>query len=226
MIVGEPTGLRPVAAHKGALRHRITVGGVAAHSSTPDCGANAIHAAAEFIVEAERAVAALGGGSGPTIEPGAPSFSAGIIHGGNQVNRIPDRVVVETDFRLPPGMEAVAAELIFTRAAEAVAARRSRITFAQERTQDYPPFAMALDSTFLKVIEPLAANGWHEPVCYATDAGYFAAAGIPCVVFGPGDIARAHTADEWIELDQVENGAVLLGECIAKGHPMTPVILY
>ena len=53
------------------------------------------------------------------------------------------------------------------------------------------------------------------PARYATDAGFFAAAGIPCVVFGPGDIAQAHTADEWIELAQVERAATLLGEVMA-----------
>ncbi|MBU3664996.1 MAG: M20 family metallopeptidase [Chthoniobacterales bacterium] len=214
MIVGEPTNLRPVAAHKGAVRHRITVEGVAAHSSTPERGANAIHAAAEFIVETERAVAGSGSPE-PTAEPGPPTFSAGIIQGGDQVNRVPSRAVVETDLRLPPGMDVAAAERILEQSAAAVCARRSRIAILRERTQEYPPFALAPDSPFRKVIGRLTAAGWHEPARYATDAGFFASAGIPCVVFGPGDLARAHTADEWIDLDEVERATDMLAQVIA-----------
>lgn len=215
MIVGEPTCLRPVAAHKGVVRHRITIDGLAAHSSTPERGANAIHAAAEFIMETERAVAALEGAAFGT-EPGPPTFSAGIIHGGDQVNRVPASAVLETDFRLPPGMDPVAAENILVRAAEAVGERRPRITFLLERTQEYPAFALAPDSPFRQVLGPLTAGGWHEPVRFATDAGFFAAAGIPCVVFGPGELTQAHTVDEWIDLKQVEQGAMMLGKIITE----------
>ena len=214
MIVGEPTCLRPVAAHKGVVRHRITIDGLAAHSSTPERGANAIHAAAEFIMEAERAVAALDGAAFRG-EPGPPTFSAGIIQGGDQVNRVPASTVLETDFRLPPGMDPVAAENILARATEAVGARRPHITFVLERTQEYPAFALEPDSPFRELLGPLPAGGWHEPARYATDAGFFAAAGIPCVVFGPGELAQAHSADEWIALEQVEEAALMLGRCIA-----------
>lgn len=218
IVVGEPTGLRPVGAHKGAVRHRVTVEGVAAHSSMPERGANAIHAAADFILGVERAVASL---QGPVwgCEPGGATFSAGVITGGDQVNSIPDRALVETDFRLPPGLDASRAEAILAAEMDAVTSRRAGIIFRSERTQQYPAFALGPDSAFREVIAPLASTGWHEPVRYATNAGFFAAMGTPCVVFGPGDIRQAHTADEWIELEQVEKGVILLGQCLARALP-------
>lgn len=213
IIVGEPTSLRPVAAHKGAVRHRVEVRGLAAHSSTPGRGANAVHAAADFILRAEQAVAALD--SPPCqAEPGGPTFSAGIIRGGTQVNRIPDEVVIETDFRLPPGMAAMKAERVLETVGQEVTKRRPRIRVALQRTQEYPAFELPLDSPFRPVLAPLLGGGWNEPARYATDAGCFAAAGIPCVVYGPGDIAQAHTADEWIELAQVEQAIRILRQVL------------
>ncbi|MFN6017233.1 MAG: M20 family metallopeptidase [Verrucomicrobiota bacterium] len=217
MIVGEPTGLRPIAAHKGAVRHRVSVGGVAAHSSTPELGANAIHAAADFIVRMEEKIAGV---SRPEFsgEPGPPTFSAGIVHGGDQVNRVPAEAVIETDLRLPPDFALETGESWLEETARAVASQRPGIGFTFDRTQEYPAFELAAGSAFREVIAPLAANGFGVPARYATDAGFFAAVGIPCVVFGPGDIAQAHTADEWIELAQVEHAAELLGEVIASAR--------
>ena len=214
MIVGEPTDLLPVAAHKGAVRHRIRVGGIAAHSSTPECGANAIHAAAEFIVRMEKKVAEFDR-SEFSGEPGPPTFSAGIVEGGDQVNRVPSLAVVETDLRLPPGFVAEAGEAWLAEVAGEVAATRPGIVFTFDRTQEYPPFELGVGSAFREVIAPLTALGFAAPARYATDAGFFAEAGIPCVVFGPGDIAQAHTADEWINLAQVEEAAGLLEQVMA-----------
>jgi acetylornithine deacetylase len=213
MIVGEPTSLRPVGAHKGAVRHEVDIRGIAAHSSTPARGANAVHAAADFILMGERAVAAL---DGPPYagEPGGPTFSAGIIHGGSQVNRIPDRALVETDFRLPPGMQAAEAEHLLQSAGRHIMQQRPGITFAFRRTQEYPSFELPGGSPFRSVIAPLLGRGWNEPARYATNAGIFGAAGIPCVVYGPGDIAQAHTSDEWIAIDQVGEAVTALRQCI------------
>jgi acetylornithine deacetylase/succinyl-diaminopimelate desuccinylase-like protein len=217
MVVGEPTLLRPVGSHKGCVRHRVAVRGLAAHSSTPERGANAIHAAAAFITQAEaevQASAARCGEGGKAV----PTFSTGIIRGGDQVNSIPDDVSFETDYRLPPGMEAGEVERFLENVAMKVAADRPSIDFRFERTQSYPAFHLAADSMFRRVIAPLCEGGWHKPATYATNAGIYAAAGIPCVVFGPGDMALAHTAEEHIALDQIAQGAVLLGRCVAAAR--------
>jgi len=131
-----------------------------------------------------------------------------------QKGSFPAAAIIETDLRLPPGISAETGEAWLNVAASAVAALRPGTKFSFERTQEYPAFELPAGSAFRQVIAPLAGNGFSAPVRYATDAGFFAAAGIPCVVFGPGDIAQAHTADEWIALDQVEQATALLARVL------------
>lgn len=214
MVVGEPTLLQPVDGHKGVVRHCVKVAGIAAHSCEPEQGANAVHAASDFILAVERAVAGIAG-MRYAERGGPPTFSAGVIRGGSQVNLVPDDARIQTDFRLPAGMSSAEAEKVLTASAAEVALRRDGIRFDFDAVQNYPAFSLPEESAFRRVIAHLAQGGWRRPVAYATNAGFFSQAGIPCVVFGPGDIAQAHTSDEWIALDQVEQAAVMLGRVIA-----------
>ncbi len=214
IVVGEPTSLRAVDAHKGAVRYTVTISGKAAHSSTPELGANAVHAAAQFILHLERGVSAL---DRPEFasEPGPPTLNVGTIRGGDQVNRIPAQAALEIDIRLPYGWEEGLADGLLTEAASVVQASRPGIRVTHARSQYYPPFALPMGDAFRSIVSPLATAGYAN-ARYATNAGFFAAAGIPCVVFGPGASAQAHTADEWVALAEVEEAARLLGRCIAQ----------
>ena len=143
---------------------------------------------------------------------GPPTLSLGTIRGGTGVNLVPDLVVLEIDRRIVPGESPVEArdEVIRRIAAAAPGAR----------IEHEPPFVESAGlpeadaAACAKAIEAAAGTCGVETrrtaARYGTNASIFAAAGVPSVVFGPGSIAQAHTADEWIDLDEVDQAADIL----------------
>jgi acetylornithine deacetylase len=119
------------------------------------------------------------------------------------VNVVPDRCEIEVDWRIIPGQ----------RGEELLADLQTRLPDAEVAPcESYPPFREADDSPVLTRMQRActAALGQTAPlgaVPWAANAGFLRAAGIPCVIFGPGDIAQAHTAGEFVELRQVEQAA-------------------
>lgn len=210
-LVGEPTLLRLVDGHKGKAGYRCTVTGREAHSAYPALGANAVVAAARLVAE----VAAMGerfAAEGPFF-PGfaPPHHTAGVgrIEGGGQLNIIPRSCTFEFEFRTLPGED----PLRFVRAVEAHAAERvlpalrataPEAEIAFEEIMAYPGLAPAEGTAFLALCRELAGGGEPVRVSFGTEAGCFAAAGIPSLVCGPGDIGVAHKPDEFVELDQLE----------------------
>jgi acetylornithine deacetylase/succinyl-diaminopimelate desuccinylase-like protein len=210
-IVAEPTRLDLVDRHKGAVRWKIATRGVACHSSTPGLGRNAIYRMAEVL----RLIAVYAdelARSTPDPVLGPPTLSVGRIEGGQSVNVVPDWCQIEVDRRLIPGER-------LEEAPEAVRAYLLRGLGDLSDVEFSPPW---LRMPFLRPAEE--AVRWLEPirsaiaeatgrmpevggVPFGTDAGPLGEAGLPCFVFGPGDIAQAHTKDEWIELDQVRLAA-------------------
>lgn len=219
-VVAEPTELDLVTQHKGAVRWRVIARGRACHSSFPERGVNAVYPAARAVLAIERLAGEL-----LTRQPdhpcGPPTLSVGTIHGGFGVNLVPDAVVLELDRRLVPGEDPVAArqEVI------------DRITSAcgGDLIEHERPF---LESGGLSAEGPVAAAAAQQlrdaalvagiesrllAARYGTNACIYAAAGIPGVVFGPGSIAQAHTADEWIELTQVATAAEIFVALVRNG---------
>jgi len=204
-IVAEPTSLDLVNCHKGVLRWKVRTHGVACHSSTPQLGVNAIFGMGRVIESLERYAGELAQ-STPDPILGPPSLSIGRIEGGQSVNVVPDWCEIEVDRRLIPGEDPA----MCLRAARDIVERDTgladRVEFAQPWVH-MPP----LSARSARWIEPLAgavetATGRRplvKGVPFGTDAGPLFEHGTPCVVFGPGDIAQAHTKDEWIDLDQV-----------------------
>jgi acetylornithine deacetylase len=209
-VVAEPTNLQIVVAHKGVVRWRCTARGRAAHSAQPDAGENAIYRMARALVAIERYQKEVVGTLASHPLCGPATLSVGTIAGGVSVNTVPDRCTIEIDRRLA-GRE------------EPEAAQRHLIEYLQRQCdaaawlEHERPFmsGLALDN---EANGPLAerlaeaacevAGGCRRVgVAYATDAAVLAAAGVPTVVFGPGSIEQAHTADEWIDLDQVRQAA-------------------
>jgi acetylornithine deacetylase/succinyl-diaminopimelate desuccinylase family protein len=208
-VVAEPSGLDLVHCHKGALRWKIRTRGVACHSSTPDLGVNAIYRMGLVLVKlAEYACVLFQAASDPILGP--PSLSVGRIEGGQSVNVVPDWCEIEVDRRLIPG-ESPSQALEQTRKflLERLGSLEG-IEFADPWTV-MPPLAPNLGEWVGRLKGAVKAATGREPnvvgVPYGTDAGPLGALGMPCVVFGPGDIAQAHTKDEWIELDQVRQAA-------------------
>jgi acetylornithine deacetylase/succinyl-diaminopimelate desuccinylase-like protein len=144
---------------------------------------------------------------------GPPTLSVGVIAGGTSVNTVPDRCRVEVDRRLVGGEDPSAAPV---QLAEFLT-QQGGIDFPFEQA---PPWIRepALEPQRSDEIIALlgaaidAERGGHRvhPVPYGTDAATIAWSGIPAVVFGPGDIAQAHTRDEWVDLDEVEQAAAIL----------------
>jgi acetylornithine deacetylase/succinyl-diaminopimelate desuccinylase-like protein len=205
-IVGEPTRLRLATAHKGSVWLEIETRGAAAHGATPWFGRNAVHGMARIVDALETDFAALlRKRRHPLLGHG--SVSVGTISGGTQTNIVPDRCVIGVDRRTLPGESEAATRR------EVTAFLRSRKLDAKVSNVKLKPcFPLETDERLPLVRQFLWSLGRRRPegLHYFCDAAVLARGGIPSVVFGPGDIAQAHTADEWIELDQVERARVML----------------
>ena len=205
-IVGEPTRLKVVTAHKGDLWLRITTHGKSAHGSKPHLGKNAIHAMARVVEELETNYAAtLRQRTHPLL--GHATVNVGTIAGGKQPNIVPDRCDILIDRRTLPGESDAG---VFTELRALL--RRCRVDVELTDTKNAPCPAMETDPTLPLVRQLMRCAGQRQPqgVDYFSDAAVLASGGIPSVLLGPGDIAQAHTADEWIELAQLERATRLL----------------
>lgn len=211
-IVAEPTGLDIVHAHKGAVRWHIHTVGRACHSSTPEQGVNAIYRMGRILTGLEKYAEELPKTHhDPLLGP--PKLSVGRIEGGVSVNTVPERCRIEIDRRVTGGENAAAAPAEVERYLREVAG----IDFPFEMDAPWmckPPLTPTSNRIAVELLGAAIdhVHGSHRVVAvpYGTDASTLAEAGIPAVVFGPGDIAKAHTVDEWVSLDEVEQASEML----------------
>ena len=206
IIVAEPTRLSTVVAHKGAVRWRAHVRGRAAHSSQPELGENAIYKMARLVSALETCARDVVPGLGQHRLCGRPSLSVGTIHGGISVNTVPDRATIEIDRRVMPGEDPTAA---YGHVLDYL--HSQCLGFEIEHESPYLETAglsddmnESLASAMARSVHAVTGRAETIGVPFGTNAATYAAAGVPSVVFGPGDIAQAHTADEWISLDQLK----------------------
>lgn len=206
VIVAEPTGLHVVVAHKGVVRWRCRATGRAAHSSRPDQGDNAIYHMAEAVLALQAYATTLQQRLGdPALGP--PTLNVGTIHGGVSVNTVPDCCTIEIDRRLLP-------EDVPQRARDDVLDALAHHPSLGAYLQHDPPFLVsrglsdrdnrALAERLLQCLRQLGHDAHPVRVPYGTNAPFYAQAGMPTVVCGPGSIEQAHTADEWIAIDQLQ----------------------
>jgi acetylornithine deacetylase/succinyl-diaminopimelate desuccinylase family protein len=211
-VVAEPTQLNVVHAHKGVMRWVIETPGRACHSSAPQEGINAIYRMGRLLTAIERYAERLRTGpADPLLGP--PTLSVGVIAGGTSANTVPDRCRIELDRRLVRGELPDDAP----RQLDDFLRKEGGIDFSFETLVPWirePALSPAGSEEIARLLGAAidAERGSHRvhPVPYGTDAATLAWAGIPSVVFGPGDIAQAHTRDEWVDLDQVEQAAAIL----------------
>ena len=206
-IVAEPTMLQVVTAHKGAVRWKVATEGVACHSSSPSRGVNAIYRMARLLTVLEPYAERLARGpSDPVLGP--PSLSVGRIEGGQSVNIVPDACRIELDRRVIPGETVDGVREDLHRALTEGLSGSVPFTFGAPwvRMPSLSPESSRawVASVLESVSNALGRSAEVTSVPYGTDAGPLAAAGIPSIVLGPGDIAQAHTEDEWIEIEQLE----------------------
>ena len=199
VVIGEPTGLRVVRAHKGHMTMRITLHGRSAHSGYPHLGRNAIEPAAEVIAALGRLRRTLAAEGAPHAElfPEVPfvPLNVGRVHGGAAINVVPDRCIVELGVRALPGVDS-------RRLAERVeqAAREAAAPFVPdvEVLADSPPLLVAEEAPLLRRLCSLVGQRDTATVSFATDAGWLQRLGMDCVLFGPGSIDAAHRPNEHV----------------------------
>jgi acetylornithine deacetylase/succinyl-diaminopimelate desuccinylase-like protein len=213
-IVAEPTNLNVVVAHKGMVRWRCHTLGRAAHSSQPELGENAIFRMTKVLDALERYQREIVGTLAEHPLCGKPTLNVGLINGGMSVNTVPDRCTIEIDRRLVPGEDPHAAW-------KHVITYIARETGLGEFVSHDPPLMHSRglrDTHNRELANSLTAavntvtgkNCTQIGVAFGTDAAWYDAAGVPTVVFGPGSITQAHTADEWVPLAEVDQSAEAL----------------
>ncbi|WP_222182976.1 acetylornithine deacetylase [Geminicoccus harenae] len=231
-IVGEPTGMRLVDAHKGKGGWRCTVTGRAGHSALTHQGVNAVIAAAELIqhIQGLHRRCREAGPFAEGFDPPHTTASVGRIEGGGQLNIIPERCEFAFEFRTLPGQRPADwlarvqdyAERQMLPGMRAIAPEAS-VSFAE--LIGYPGLAPAQDGPFRRLVAELAEPGAAGKVAYGTDGGVIARAGIPTLVCGPGDMSVAHKPNEHITQAQLVRCQDFLDGLIAasvRGVPLQP----
>lgn len=204
VLATEPTSLEIVHRHKGVVHAVLEATGRACHASDPGAGSNAILSLCRAALALEDLAARLDDKRDPELGPA--TLSVGMMSGGQAPNVVPNHAQLWADRRLLPGED-----LAEARAEIESAIRAAGVADAVALTQctlEKPTLGTPSDhSCVLRCGEALTAAGLpvvRSGVAFGTDAGVFERAGIPGVVMGPGSIERAHTAREYVEVDQVE----------------------
>jgi acetylornithine deacetylase/succinyl-diaminopimelate desuccinylase-like protein len=207
-LIAEPTELNVVVAHRGVARWQCTVHGRAAHSSRPEEGANAVYAMARIVQLVEEFHRdALASRPGDAM-CGPSTACVTTFHGGAGPNTIPDLAVIDVDRRLCPDETPEEAYRELTAWLDA------RAELGECRLEHHAPWMQSRGLHFAAnrawaeqlagVVRSTGIESRLVGVPYGTNAASIAAAGIPSAVLGPGSIAQAHTADEWIAIEQLE----------------------
>ncbi|RFB79810.1 acetylornithine deacetylase [Methylovirgula sp. 4M-Z18] len=201
-IIGEPSNLQAVRAHKGKAAARVVLTGRTGHSSRPDLGLNAIHAMTQVLTAASTAAQALTQGPfDKAFEPAYSSLQVGVITGGQAVNIIPDRCAAELEARAISGVDPRSLLAPVKVAAEQLAAQGFGVEWSEMSA--YPALSLAADAPLVTLLEDLTEKKTLAAVSYGTEAGLFQAAGVPSIICGPGDISRAHKPNEFILIDEL-----------------------
>jgi len=206
-VIGEPTLMRVADRHKGKVAIRVQVHGRAAHSSIPTRGVNAVGFAARLIAKLDELSDEL------ADRPGDQAFavphatlSVGPIHGGVSLNIVPDQCTFEVELRYPPDDAPERLLAAIRTHADAIAAemqkRAPEAGIELVEIASYPPLSPRPEG--VEEMASLGILGGPIAVDFGSEAGYYhERLGAPCVVCGPGDMAVAHRADEYVELEQL-----------------------
>ena len=223
-IVGEPSSLRPISAHKGRLSVAVHVRGRAAHSADPSQGANAVHAAARAIAWMADGADRLAreGRQVDGFDPAHSTSQCGLVSGGAILNIVPERARFDVEWRTVPGDDSalmLKGLSDFTASALEPAMRRvePEAGFRFEIMSELPPLALPDGHALAGLVMEASGAGANRPgsVSYGTEAGIYQNAGIASIVCGPGDIARAHKPDEWIGRDELDDCDAFIRRAVA-----------
>lgn len=216
VFVGEPTRMQVVDAHKGPVRWQVDVKGRAVHASMAHLGVNALTYAGRLMAEIDAIAADLKAlPPNPRFTPPYPTLQVTMMSGGTATNIVPVSAGFVCEMRTMPGLDWEPIDRRMRDIAERVLVPEMRAVAPEagitiERTNSVPPFAADPASEVVSLALKLAGQNETSAVSYGTEAGLFQNAGSPTVVIGPGDIAEAHTANEWIETSELEKCLVFL----------------
>lgn len=224
-IIGEPTGMKPIRAHKGVMMESIRLQGRSGHSSDPGLGINAMEAMHDVLSELMSYRNELQQRyHSPLFVIDKPTMNFGCIHGGDNPNRICGHCELEFDIRLLPGMEA---ELLRGEIDKRLRPLAERWKVGFEFTPLFvgaPAFICPAESDLVKTAERLTGHT-AATVAFGTEAPFLQDMGIDTIVLGPGDIEQAHQPDEYLALDRVQPCINLLRQfishyCLKSGSPL------
>jgi acetylornithine deacetylase len=212
-IVGEPTCLDIMPAHRGFVWVEVEVAGRAAHGSRWDIGVDAIRHAGLLLAELDRVDAEeLPRREHPLL--GRGSLHASVIEGGIGMSTYPDRCTVRLERRTLPGETGADVVAEVERACAAVRARRATFAATVRLLMTQGPSDVAVDAPLVREMDAALRECGDEVrvsgMSAWTDAALFNAAGIPSVCFGPGDISLAHAAEEYIPLVEIDRATAVL----------------
>ena len=209
VIVGEPTSMQVITAHKGKRSFRCTVHGKEAHSALTPQGVNAIEYAAQIITAIRHIADRMG-----QLEPRDNGFDVpfttlqtGTIKGGTATNIVPAQCVFDWEFRYLPGANPDAIENEVRSYAESLLPAMKKVSaeagIVITQSSDAPGSYLADTHAVTQFAIALARNDKTAKVAYATEAGLFEKAGLPSIICGPGSIEQAHKPNEYCDLAQI-----------------------
>lgn len=217
ILVLEPTDQHIVHAHKGVCWFEVEIMGVAAHGSNPGVGRSSIRGMSRLIESLHELTDAL-----PQYNEllGRPTLNIGIIRGGTSINIVPERCIIECDRRVIPGEDINA---YLNNVKELVARLVSEDVIASgdvRGIKEGVPFETTADSSLVKrLCKSCETNGVvsvTEGAAWYSDAGPFSRTCREVAVFGPGSIRQAHTADEYIEITELQKGEEIIRDFLTQ----------
>lgn len=221
-IVGEPTGMKPIIAHKGTNRFRCCVTGREAHSSYTNLGVNAIEYAARIVVFIRQLADRMAEIERRNYAFTVPytTLQTGLIRGGLASNIVPKDCEFNFECRTLPGVDIDAVYAEIRQFADSLLPEMRAIepsaTIEIEKTASVPGLLMREDDAIIQLAAALSRNRPNGAVSYGTEAGLFQRAGIPTVICGPGSIEQAHRPDEFVALAQLAQCEAFLRRLIVN----------
>ncbi len=215
-VIGEPTGLVPIRAHKGIMMEAIRVRGKSGHSSNPALGNNALEAMNQVMSSLLQLRSEL---QLKYRDPGfavqTPTLNLGCIHGGDGANRICGECELHFDLRLLPGMDNDELRATIHQRLQPIAETSGTDIVFSSLFDGVDPFGEAENAELVKVCEELTGNR-ADTVAFATEAPFMQQLGMQTLILGPGSINQAHQPDEFIPLDQIEPAINIVRRLIEK----------
>ena len=204
-LVGEPTSVVPVYGHKGALAEKIICYGKSGHASIPAAGANALEGIAQVMMALRSAIVEQAKHHHILdFNPPTPTLNFGRCVAGDSFNRIPDRCELWVDRRLVPGEKVAEVRDLLHQTA------RTAIADMPGLSVEFAPIVNGFEAVMTPREAPIVAAAvritGHQPctVAYATEAPFYAAAGMDVLIMGAGDIAVAHQPNEGVALTDLD----------------------